>query len=56
MLDAQELELLAAFENGQLKSIATKSELARLVAAARHRAREVQRPNKRPLLRKPQSP
>ncbi|MBL0920282.1 MAG: hypothetical protein IBJ14_16395 [Hydrogenophaga sp.] len=55
-LDAYESELLAAFEKGQLKSVATKSELARLVAAARQRASEAQRPNKRPALRKPQSP
>jgi hypothetical protein len=56
MLHAQESELLAAFEKGQLKSVATKSELARLVAAARHRARAAQQPNKRPAVRKPQSP
>lgn len=33
-LDPQELELLEAFEKGQLKSVATKAELARLKAAA----------------------
>lgn len=34
-LDAYESELLAAFEKGQLKSVATKAELARVRAAAR---------------------
>lgn len=34
-LDPQELELLEAFEEGALKSVATKSELARFKAAAR---------------------
>lgn len=33
-LDPQEQELLDAFEKGQLKSVATKAELARLKAAA----------------------
>jgi len=55
-LDAYESELLAAFEKGQLKSVAAKAELARLGATARHQARENQRPSKRPPLRKPQSP
>ena len=30
-----ELEILSAYEKGQLKSVATKSELAKLKAAAR---------------------
>jgi predicted DNA binding CopG/RHH family protein len=34
-LDAYESELLAAFEKGQLKSVATKAELAKVRAAAR---------------------
>ncbi len=34
-LDAYESELLAAFEKGQLKSVATKTELAKARAAAR---------------------
>jgi hypothetical protein len=34
-MDHDESELLDAFERGQLKSIASKSELARLKAAAR---------------------
>lgn len=33
--DTHEAEVLAAFDKGLLKSVATKSELARLVAAAR---------------------
>lgn len=35
MIDHDESELLDAFERGQLKSIATKSELAKFKAAAR---------------------
>jgi predicted DNA binding CopG/RHH family protein len=34
-LDQDELELLGAFDKDQLKSVATKSELAKLTAAAR---------------------
>lgn len=34
-LDAEELDLLAAFDKGQLTSVATKSELAKARAAAR---------------------
>jgi predicted DNA binding CopG/RHH family protein len=34
-IDAYELEILSAFEKGKLKSVATKSELARFKAAAR---------------------
>ena len=34
-LDAYELEVLKAFEKGKLKSVATKSELEKLKAAAR---------------------
>ena len=34
-IDAYELEILKAFESGQLKSIASKSELAKFKAAAR---------------------
>jgi hypothetical protein len=34
-IEADELEVLNAFEKGELKSIATKSELARFRAAAR---------------------
>ena len=34
-LDTYEQDVLAAFEKGKLKSVATKSELARLRAAAR---------------------
>ena len=33
-LDAYELEVLKAFEKGKLKSVATKSELEKLKAAA----------------------
>lgn len=33
-LDAEEVELLEAYEKGKLKSVATKGELARLTAAA----------------------
>ena len=34
-IDIKEEEILTAFEKGQLKSVATKSELAKLKAAAR---------------------
>jgi predicted DNA binding CopG/RHH family protein len=34
-IDTDELEILTAFEKGQLKSIATKTELAKFKAAAR---------------------
>ena len=34
-LDAYELEVLKAFEKGKLKSVATKSELEKLKAAAK---------------------
>ncbi|MEO8296954.1 MAG: hypothetical protein ABI574_04025 [Burkholderiales bacterium] len=44
-LDAQEQELLAAFENGQLKSVATKDDLARFKAAARATAVKDKRVN-----------
>jgi hypothetical protein len=33
-IDAYEQEVLTAFENGQLKSVASKAELARFKAAA----------------------
>lgn len=35
-IDAYEHEVLAAFEKGQLKSVATKAELAKFKAAARY--------------------
>lgn len=44
-LDESELEVLSAFENGQLKSIATKAELARFKAAARATAIKDRRVN-----------
>ncbi len=34
-IDAYELEVLSAFDKGQLKSVATKAELAKFKAAAR---------------------
>jgi hypothetical protein len=34
-IDAYEHEILTAYENGQLNSVATKAELAKLRAAAR---------------------
>jgi len=43
--DAYESELLAAYEAGGLKSVATKSELARLRAAARATALKDRRVN-----------
>lgn len=44
-LDSQEQELLEAFEKGRLKSVATKSELARFKAAARATALKDKRVN-----------
>jgi predicted DNA binding CopG/RHH family protein len=44
-LDAEELELLEAFNKGELKSVASKSELARLKAAARATATKDKRVN-----------
>lgn len=44
-IDAYELEVHNAFEKGQLKSIATKSELAKLKAAARATAVKDRRVN-----------
>jgi len=44
-LDAYEHELLSAFEKGQLKSVATKAELARFKAAARATAIKDRRVN-----------
>lgn len=44
-LDAYELDVLAAFEKGLLKSVATKSELSRLRAAARATALKDKRVN-----------
>ena len=44
-LDAEELELLGAFEKGKLKSVATKTELARFKAAARATAIKDRRVN-----------
>jgi predicted DNA binding CopG/RHH family protein len=44
-LDAYELEILKAFEKGKLKSVATKSELAKLKAAARATAIKDRRVN-----------
>jgi hypothetical protein len=44
-LDAYGLEVLKAFEKGKLKSVATKSELARLKAAARATAIKDRRVN-----------
>ena len=43
--DPYETELLAAFESGSLKSVATKSELAKLKAAARATAIKDRRVN-----------
>jgi predicted DNA binding CopG/RHH family protein len=43
--DAYELEILTAFEEGKLKSVATKAELARLKAAARATAIKDRRVN-----------
>jgi predicted DNA binding CopG/RHH family protein len=44
-LDAYELEVLKAFEKSKLKSVATKSELAKLKAAARATAIKDRRVN-----------
>src|SRR5918992_291346 len=44
-LDDSELEVLGAYEKGRLKSVATKSELARLKAAARATAIKDRRVN-----------
>lgn len=44
-LDAEELELLGAFEKGKLKSVATKTELARFKEAARATALKDRRVN-----------
>lgn len=44
-IDADELEILAAFEKGQLMSVATKGELAKLKAAARATAIKDRRVN-----------
>ena len=46
-IDDYELEVLSAFEKGKLKSVATKSELARLKAAARATAIKDRRVNMR---------
>jgi predicted DNA binding CopG/RHH family protein len=43
--DTEDLDLLAAFEQGQLKSIATKAELANLRGAARATAMKDKRVN-----------
>ena len=44
-IDEYELEVLSAFEKGQLKSIATKAELAKFKAAARATAIKDRRVN-----------
>ena len=44
-IDAYEHEILSAFEKGQLKSVATKAELAKLKAAARATAIKDRRVN-----------
>jgi len=44
-IDDYELEVLSAFEKGKLKSVATKTELARLKAAARATAIKDRRVN-----------
>jgi predicted DNA binding CopG/RHH family protein len=44
-VDAYELDVLTAFEKGQLKSIATKAELAKFKAAARATAIKDRRVN-----------
>lgn len=49
-MEANESELLAAFDKGELKSVASKAELAKLKAAARATAlKEEARPNKKTL-------
>lgn len=45
MVDAYEQEVLAAFEAGSLKSVASKAEIARLKAAARATALKDRRVN-----------
>jgi predicted DNA binding CopG/RHH family protein len=44
-IDAYELEVLTAFDKGQLKSVATKAELAKFKAAARATAIKDRRVN-----------
>jgi predicted DNA binding CopG/RHH family protein len=44
-VDAYEQEILAAFEKGRLKSVATKAQLAKLKAAARATAVKDRRVN-----------
>lgn len=44
-IDKHEVEVLSAFEKGELKSVATKAELARLKAAARASAIKNRRVN-----------
>jgi predicted DNA binding CopG/RHH family protein len=44
-IDEHELEVLSAFEKGQLKSVATKAELAKFKAAARATAIKDRRVN-----------
>jgi predicted DNA binding CopG/RHH family protein len=44
-IDAYELEVLTAFDKGQLKSVATKAELAKFKAAARATAIKNRRVN-----------
>jgi predicted DNA binding CopG/RHH family protein len=44
-IDAYELEVLSAFDKGQLKSVATKAELAKFKAAARATAIKDRRVN-----------
>ena len=44
-IEADELEILTAFEQGQLKSVATKAELAKFKAAARATAIKDRRVN-----------
>jgi predicted DNA binding CopG/RHH family protein len=44
-IDAYEHEVLTAFENGQMKSVATKAELTKLKAAARATAIKDRRVN-----------
>ncbi len=44
-IDSYELEILSAFEKGKLKSVATKSELAKFKAAARATAIKDRRVN-----------
>lgn len=44
-IDREEMEILAAFEKGQLKSVATRAELERFRAAARATATKDRRVN-----------